>query len=94
MGLYSTRSINKNKVQVYDTVLALPKEYKVVFVANLNEGCFPKIHYQRPLLKDHERDYFINEGFNLETTRMREVGERYFFYMAISRASESPWDYS
>ena len=52
MGLYSTAVLDKNRVQVYDTVLALPKEYRVVFVGGLSQDQFPLMHTESPVLKD------------------------------------------
>ncbi len=87
-GLFSLKPRGRNRVQVYDAVMAMPKEYKVVFVAGLLEGAFPLNTTEDPLLKDRERKEINKNGVVLEERLSRISGERYFFYMALTRAKE------
>lgn len=87
-GLYSVKPHGKNRVQVYDAVMALPKEYKVVFVAGLLERVFPQVLTEEPLFKDEERRVMNEKGIVLEERASRIAGERYFFYMALTRSRE------
>jgi len=87
-GLFSTKARGRNRVQVYDVVMALPKEYKVVFVCDLLEKTFPQPVTEDPLFKDAERSVLNGDDPALEERRFRLTGERYFFYMAVTRARE------
>jgi ATP-dependent helicase/nuclease subunit B len=87
-GLYSVREPSKNRVQFYDVSLALPKEYKVVYVCGLSMGEFPRDHRQHPLLNDADRRELNAAGSRLETAAGRFENERYLFYMTCARASE------
>ena len=87
-GLLSTKPLGRNRVQVYDVVMALPKEYKVVFVADLLEKVFPQSVNEDPLFKDAERHLLNGNDPVLEERGWRQAGERYFFYMALTRAKE------
>ena len=87
-SLYSVREPSKNRVQFYDVSLALPKEYKVVYVCGLSMGEFPRDHRQHPLLNDTDRRALNAAGARLETAAGRFENERYLFYMACARASE------
>lgn len=87
-ALFSARPSGKNRVQVYDAVMALPKEYKVVFVSGLVEKSFPQIVSEDPLFKDNERRVMSGASHVLEERALRASGERYFFYMALMRSRE------
>ncbi len=87
-SLLSFKPEGKNRVQVYDVVMALPKEYKVVFVAGLLEKGFPQAVTEDPLFKDSERRILNRKGVVLEERLWRAAGERYFFYMGITRAKD------
>lgn len=87
-GLFSMKQRERNRVQIYDSVMALPKEYKVVFVADLLEKSFPQAVLEDPLFKDAERKVMNAGGPVLEERGWRLSGERYFFYMAVARARE------
>ncbi len=87
-GLFSVKPRGKNRVQVYDVVMALPKEYKIVFVAGLLERTFPQVLNEEPLFKDEERRVLNEKGIVLEERAFRIAGERYFFYMALTRSRE------
>lgn len=87
-GLYSMSVRQKNRVQIYDTALALPKEYRIVYVGGLNHGEFPVLHREHPVLSDAERKATASEEAALDTAEDRRRGEAYFFYMAVTRASE------
>ncbi len=87
-GLYSFSDRRKNCVQIYDTALALPKEYRIVYVGGLNHGEFPAAHREDPILADAERRILAAEGYELDTAEDRRKGEAFFFYMAATRASE------
>jgi len=87
-ALFSSRPAGKNRVQVYDVIMALPKEYKVVFVAGLVEKGFPQGISEDPLFKDSERRVVNAAGPALEERALRAAGERYFFYMALMRSRE------
>jgi ATP-dependent helicase/nuclease subunit B len=88
LGLYSNKPSGKNRVQIYDTVMALPKEYKIVFLAGLLEKQFPKEITEDAIFKDDERRRLNANEWVLEERLLRIGGERYFFYMALSRARE------
>lgn len=88
VALYSDRPAGKNRVQVYDAVMALPKEYRVVFVAGLLDQVFPAAAGEDALFKDEERAVLNGRDPRLELRESRRAGERYFFYMAVTRARE------
>ncbi len=87
-ALFSKKPKGKNRVQVYDVVMAIPKEYKVVFIAGLLEKRFPQSVIEDPLFKDEERRVINQKGLVLEERASRAAGERYFFYMALTRSRE------
>jgi ATP-dependent helicase/nuclease subunit B len=87
-GLLSLKPSGRNRVQVYDAVMALPKEYKTVFVADLLEKSFPQAVTEDPLFKDEERRMMNGGDPVLDERAWRLSGERYFFYMAVTRARE------
>lgn len=86
VGLFSEKPAGKNRVQVYDVVMALPKEYRVVFAAGLLDQRFPHPVNEDPFFKDQERRILNGDAPLLEMREARRVGERYFFYMAVTRA--------
>lgn len=90
-ALFSARPPGKNCVQVYDVVMAIPKEYRVVFIAGLLERRFPLAVAEDPLFKDEERRVLNRKGEVLEERAVRAHGERYFFYMALTRAREKAY---
>ena len=89
LDVYSLHERDKNRVQVYDVSLARQKEYKVVFVAGLLEKVFPMQVREDPLLSDWERK-LMNGGMEhpLAECLPRQHIERFFFYVAITRAKE------
>lgn len=87
-GLYSLRPKGRNRVQVYDAVMAIPKEYRVVFIAGLLEKAFPQPVIEDPLFKDRERRVINGKDPVLEEKSQRVTGERYFFYIALTRAKD------
>ena len=87
-GLVSLKPGGRNCVQVYDAVMALPKEYKVVFVSDLLERTFPQPVMEDPLFKDAERRVLNGKDPVFDERAWRLSGERYFFYMALTRARE------
>ncbi len=87
-GLFSEKPSGKNRVQIYDTVMALPKEYKIVFVGGLLEKQFPKEINEDAIFKDEERRQLNAKDQILEERLPRSGGERFFFYMALTRARE------
>ncbi len=87
-GLLSLKPSGRNRVQVYDAVMALPKEYKTVFVADLLEKTFPLSVTEDPLFKDQERRAMNGAEPVLDERIWRLSGERYFFYMSVTRARE------
>lgn len=88
LSLFSVPERSKNCVQVYDIAFALQKEYKVIFLAGLLEQLFPQKIAEDALLKDKERAELNRLGLAFEERRRRVAGERYFFYMAVTRARE------
>ena len=88
LSLFSVPVYEKNRVQVYDVVLALQKEYKVIFTAGLLEKNFPQRVLEDALLKDEERKCLNRNGARFEERLARSSGERFFFYMAVTRAKE------
>jgi ATP-dependent helicase/nuclease subunit B len=89
LDVYSLHERDKNRVQVYDVSLARQKEYKVVFVAGLLEKVFPMQVREDPLLSDWERK-LMNGGMEhpLAECLPRQNIERFFFYLAVTRAKE------
>lgn len=89
LDVYSLHERDKNRVQVYDVSLARQKEYKVVFVAGLLEKVFPMQVREDPLLTDWERK-LMNGGMEhaLAECLPRQSIERFFFYIAVTRAKE------
>ncbi|MEI7751725.1 MAG: 3'-5' exonuclease, partial [Candidatus Omnitrophota bacterium] len=89
LDVYSLHERDKNRVQVYDVSLARQKEYKVVFVAGLLEKVFPMQVREDPLLSDWERK-LMNGGMEhpLAECLPRQNIERFFFYVAVTRAKE------
>ncbi len=89
LDVYSLHERDKNRVQVYDVSLARQKEYKVVFVAGLLEKVFPMQVREDPLLSDWERK-LMNGGMetSLAECLPRQNIERFFFYLAVTRAKE------
>lgn len=88
LSLFSVPVYEKNRVQVYDVVLALQKEYKVIFTAGLLEKNFPQRVLEDALLKDEERKCLNRNGARFDERLARSSGERFFFYMAVTRAKE------
>ena len=89
LDVYSLHERDKNRVQVYDVSLARQKEYRVVFVAGLLEKVFPMQIREDPLLSDWERK-LMNGGLehSLAECLPRQNIERFFFYVAVTRAKE------
>ncbi len=87
MGLYSQDIKDQNRVQIYDTTLAMPKEYAIVYIPGMYEGYFPKRHFEGAVLKDAEREYLNSQGAGFDLMKRRNAGEKYFFYMAVTRAT-------
>ncbi|MFH1799964.1 MAG: PD-(D/E)XK nuclease family protein [Candidatus Omnitrophota bacterium] len=89
LDVYSLHERDKNRVQVYDVSLARQKEYRVVFVAGLLEKVFPMQIREDPLLSDWERK-LMNGGMEhpLAECLPRQNIERFFFYVAVTRAKE------
>lgn len=83
VDLFSLHERDKNAVQVYDISLARQKEYKVVFLAGLLERVFPAETREDPILSDEER-----RTAGLGERLPRQALERYFFYLAVTRARE------
>jgi ATP-dependent helicase/nuclease subunit B len=88
VSLFSVNPLDKNRVQVYDVAFALQKEYKVIFVLGLLERTFPKKITEDAILADAERRLLNGTKPCFEERRARISGERYFFYMALTRARE------
>lgn len=89
LDLYSLHERDKNRVQVYDISLARQKEYRVVFVAGLLEKRFPVQIKEDPVLSDWERELLNGLGEGVLKERLASQGiERYFFYLALTRATE------
>ncbi|HNV86386.1 MAG TPA: exodeoxyribonuclease V subunit gamma [Candidatus Omnitrophota bacterium] len=88
LTLFSVKERGKNRVQVYDAAFAVQKEYEAVFVAGLLEKNFPKQIYDDPVLKDEERRLLNQKEEYFEERFSRIAGERYFFYIAVTRARE------
>ncbi|HRZ86431.1 MAG TPA: PD-(D/E)XK nuclease family protein [bacterium] len=87
-ALYSVGDANRNKVQVYDIATAIQKEYRAVFVAGLMEKEFPKQIIEDAVLRDGERRILNGLGAEAFEPRLDRVpGEKFLFYMALTRAS-------
>src|SRR3990167_3639615 len=83
VDLFSLHERDKNAVQVYDISLARQKEYKVIFLAGLLERVFPSETREDPVLSDEER-----RTAGLAEKLPKQALERYFFYLAVTRARE------
>lgn len=91
LDLYPLHERDRNRVQVYSVSLARQKEYRVVFAAGLLEKKFPVQIKEDPVFSDWERVLF-NESRNekiLKEKLPRQSMERYLFYVALTRASET-----
>ena len=89
LDVYSLHERDKNRVQVYDVSLARQKEYKIVFVAGLLEKVFPMQVREDPLLSDWERKLMNGDREHpLAECLPRQNIERFFFYIAVTRAKE------
>ena len=65
---------------------------RMAFVIGVGEGVFPRAKPEGPLLVDRDRDALRGAGFDLAPGARRELHrERYFAYIALTRASESLW---
>lgn len=90
LDLYSIPEDDPNCVQVYSVSLARQKEYRAVFVAGLLEKQFPMQIREDPVLSDWERELLNPFGEEKLALRLpRQSIERYFFYLALTRAQES-----
>ncbi len=90
LDLYSIPEDDPNRVQVYSVSLARQKEYRTVFVAGLLEKQFPLQIREDPVLSDWERELLNQFGEEKLALRLpRQSIERYFFYLAVTRAQES-----
>ncbi len=64
-------------------------ELQVALILGLNEGVFPAPAPTGGLLSDHERDQLVAHGASLgPTQRLRTGHERYYGYIACTRASQ------
>lgn len=88
IDLFSIHSRDKNKVQIYNVSVARQKEYKIVFLAGLLEKQFPIQVKEDPILFDSERRFLNRSGEMLKEFLPRQQFERYFFYLAATRARE------
>ena len=89
LDVYSLHERDKNRIQIYDVSLARQKEYKVVFVAGLLEKVFPMQVREDPLLSDWERKLMNGDmDHPLAECLPRQNIERFFFYLAVTRAKE------
>lgn len=80
---------NAGCVRVTSIVGGPPAPAKVVFVCGLCEGSFPKEIANEPFLKDRERRQINRRGRILLGERFPlSSGERFFFYFAVTRATE------
>ncbi len=91
LDLYSLHGGDRNCVQVFDVSLSRDKEFRVVFVAGLLEKKFPRELREDPLLSDWERRLFNGtpDGARLRERLIRQNMERYLFYLAATRATET-----
>ena len=75
------------------TVTSIDRGYTmrspIVFVCGVNDGVFP-VHYgEDGLLNDKERNFLKNCGLPLgPDSRFKTFQERFFFYLALTRADE------
>lgn len=62
---------------------------RAVFVLGLNDGIFPKMSFDAPLLSFSERDVLSGEGVNLSRSfEDSAASEEHFLYRAVTAASE------
>ncbi len=80
---------NASCVRVTSIVGGPPSPAKVVFVCGLCEGSFPKEIANEPFLKDRERRQINRRGRIVLGERFPlSSGERFFFYVAVTRATQ------
>ena len=88
-SLYTTDDLNTNQVQVYDCQLMQQKEYKIVFVCNLEEGVFPQKVSEDIFFKDSERALFNASGeYNFKLELDGAYKEQLLFWLATTRATD------
>jgi ATP-dependent helicase/nuclease subunit B len=76
-----------SSVRVSSIVGGPPPEAGVVFICGLCERSFPKEISDEPFLKDRERSLINRQGRRILDERSPlSAGERFFFYLAVSRA--------
>ncbi len=67
-------------------------DLRMAFVLGMGEGVFPRVKAEDPLLADRDREVLRDAGFELAPGARRELHrERYFAYIALTRASEGLW---
>ncbi len=85
----ATAAPSLNSVRVTSIVGGAPRPAAVVFVCGLCEGWFPREIANEPFFKDHERRLIKRRGKTILAERSPlSLGERFFFYMAASRAAQ------
>ena len=88
VSLYSFSARTSNAVQLYNVANAKQKEYKVVFIAGLVDGEFPRSAREDNVLKDDERQLLAEYGIVLPLLSERIHYEKYLFYLAVTRATD------
>jgi len=67
-------------------------ELRGVFVLGVNEGVFPRLGQDDPVLSDRDREILHRQGIELApTSEARHLQEQYLGYIAFTRASERLW---
>ncbi len=79
---------NLNSLRVSPIVGGPPSEAAVVFVCGLCERSFPREILNEPFFKDRERRFINRRGTIVLDERLPlSSGERFFFYVAVTRAT-------
>jgi ATP-dependent helicase/nuclease subunit B len=67
-------------------------ELRGVFLLGVNEGVFPRLGQDDPVLSDRDREMLKRQGIELApTSEARHLQEQYLGYIAFTRASERLW---
>ena len=86
LSLFSIKPPAIDAVQIYNVQIARQKEYKLVFLGGLLQKNFPGVLREDTILKDAEREKLETLGF--EKRLPRSSHERYYFYLALTRATD------
>ncbi|MDQ2730795.1 MAG: hypothetical protein M3Y56_03975, partial [Armatimonadota bacterium] len=85
---YSLPRGKDDRVLLLDAYDVTPREFRVVFVAGLLEGLFPRRPAEDPFFRDGERSALAAAGVRLSTSLESADEEKLLFYRAVSAARD------